>query len=490
MDLLFCCMHAIQRQYPYIDDKVTQDNRQGTEAPDGTNIDWIDSLRQGAGPRYLQIVAAMERAIGDGRLRVGDRMPPQRLLANILKVDLTTVTRAYEEAKRRHLLKAKGARGTYVAAPKVELAQAIDLSMNIPPPPANIDLRSVMQQGLAQVLMRTDAHELMSYHLGGGSPMDRAAGTIWLKPMLGTLSPNRIIVCPGAQSALAALMLALTRPGDAIACESLVYPGLLSIAEQFNRRLVPIASDAAGMRPDALEEACRRHAIHTIYLNPTLQNPTTLTMPVQRRQDIARTASACKAKIIEDDPYWLLADAPPSPIASLAPTQVYYIATLSKCIAPGLRTAYAVLPDPSEQNRLLPALRSFALMSTPLTMGLITQWIHDSTVTSLLKGVRSEALARQDLAIRMLSAAGHAEHGGIHVWHRLPAHWTSPDLAHAARLEGLAVTACDAFTAGPEQPNAIRISLGGAKNRADLSAALQRLVALLMRAPPPRAVVI
>jgi DNA-binding transcriptional MocR family regulator len=60
------------------------------------------------------------------------------------------------------------------------------------------------------------------------------------------------------------------------------------------------------MRPDALEAACRAHAIRLIYLNPTLQNPTTHTMPEHRRRDIAQVAAQCGARIIEDDPYWLL----------------------------------------------------------------------------------------------------------------------------------------------------------------------------------------
>jgi DNA-binding transcriptional MocR family regulator len=59
----------------------------------------------------------------------------QRQLAAQLDVDLTTVTRAYDEARRRNLLEGRGARGTYVAAPKVELTSILDLSINTPPPP-------------------------------------------------------------------------------------------------------------------------------------------------------------------------------------------------------------------------------------------------------------------------------------------------------------------------------------------------------------------
>lgn len=61
--------------------------------------------------------------------------PWQPNLAAQRDVDLTTITRAYDEARRRNLLEGRSARGTYVAAPKVELTSVLDLSMNTPPPP-------------------------------------------------------------------------------------------------------------------------------------------------------------------------------------------------------------------------------------------------------------------------------------------------------------------------------------------------------------------
>lgn len=92
----------------------------------------------------------------------GDRLPPQRHLAARLGVDLTTITRAYNEAGRRHLLEGRGARDTYVAAPKVELGAILDLSMNTPPPPDGVDFDDMLKQGLSQVLMRADNELLMA----------------------------------------------------------------------------------------------------------------------------------------------------------------------------------------------------------------------------------------------------------------------------------------------------------------------------------------
>ncbi|MEG2465978.1 MAG: PLP-dependent aminotransferase family protein [Comamonas sp.] len=444
---------------------------------------WLPRLTVQGGTRFLQIADALQAAVANGSLAPGDRLPPQRQLAAQLGVDLTTITRAYDEARRRHLLEGRGARGTYVAAPKVELTSVLDLSMNTPPPPDGVDFDDMLKQGLSQVLMRTDSELLMTYHLGGGSDSDRKAAAQWLEPMFGHLDPEQLVVCPGAQAAIAALILALTQPGDVILAEPLTYPGLLAAASQFGRRIIAVPADEEGMLPEMLEQACRQHKPGLVYLNPTLQNPTAITMPESRRKALASTAKRCHVRMVEDDPYWLLADAPPPPIATFAPQQVVYISTLSKCLTPGLRVAFVLIRDPHERERFLVALRSFALMVAPLTAALTTQWILDGSAAQLMDGVRKEARVRHRMARDILAGRYSGAGDGLHVWLELPGYWSCAQLAHAAESEGIAVTPAQAFATGSESVNAIRISLGSIKDRARLRAGLQRLSHLLARRP-------
>lgn len=444
-------------------------------------LDWAGVLEED-GPRYVQVVRFIERTIADGRLRPGDRLPPQRQLARALGIDLTTVTRAYAEARERHLLHARGAMGTFVSAPRFETAQVVDLGMNLPPPPDGIDLGALLRRGIDQVLTHADSHLLMSYHPGGGSAADRAAGAAWMTPMLGRVDETHVVTCPGAQSALAALLLSLTAPGDAVLVEEVLYPGVISAAAQLNRRLVAVACDSDGMLPDALDEAVREHAAPLLYLNPTLRNPTATTMPEGRRRALAAMAARHDLQIVEDDPYWTLADDAPAPLARHAPERTHYIATLSKALTPGLRTAYVVSPDAAARSAFLASLRAVTLMSTPVMTSLATQWIHDGTAASLLQGVRTEALERQRMAARILCPDRWNEPAqGIHLWLPLPDRWTGRSLAIAARLEGLAVTPAEAFSAGKPPGEAIRVSLGGVKDRLRLKHSLDRLASLLAR---------
>ena len=447
---------------------------------------WLPRLAARGGPRFLQIADALQSAVADGLLKPGDRLPPQRHLAALLDVDLTTITRAYDEARRRHLLEGRGARGTYVAAPKVELTAVLDLGMNTPPPPAGLAFDDLLKQGLSQVLMGADAALLMTYHLGGGSDVDRQAGAQWLQPMFGPVDAEQLVVCPGAQAAIAASILALTEPGDVILAEPVGYPGLRSAATQLGRQLVAVPTDQHGMRPDSLEQACRQHQPALLYLNPTLQNPTAITMPLARRQALLAVAQRCKVRIVEDDPYWLLAEAPPPPLARLAPEQVLYISTLSKCLTPGLRVAFVLVRDPVLRERFQAALRSFALMVSPLSAALATQWILGGSAYGLMEGVRKEARLRHRMARDLLAGRYSGAGDGLHVWLELPAYWSPSQLAQAAHSEGIAITPAEAFATDPTDTHtvhAIRISLGSIKDRSRLQAGLQRLSQLLARRP-------
>ncbi|MET0313439.1 MAG: PLP-dependent aminotransferase family protein, partial [Hansschlegelia sp.] len=439
------------------------------------NPAWAPKLNAGGGPVYLQIVDAIQQAIGAGSLREGDRLPPQRTLAQSLGIDLTTVTRAYAEARRRNLLDAVTGRGSFIAARKDPAAPAIDLGMNIPPAPRGVRLAELISRGVADLAARSNVDMLMSYHPGAGSSADRAAAALWLQPVLGTVDPGRILVAAGAQSAMLSIVSSLLDPGAAIVCEPFVYPGVMSIAQQLGMKTVAAAADMDGMLPDALDEVCRIHHPRLLCLNPTIGNPTTITMPEERRRAIAAVARTHNVPILEDDPYALLAgDAPPA-FATIAPDLVWYVHTVSKCLTPGMRVAYVLAPSIGARAELLPSLRAVSLMAAPLMTALLGGWIRNGAAAAFLDGVREEAAERQKLARKALPATMRAHPNGLHVWLPLPAGWDRYRLADRARRQGLAVSPSDAFKAGTEAQEAIRISLGAVPERARLGAALETL---------------
>ncbi|MNU80622.1 putative HTH-type transcriptional regulator YdcR [compost metagenome] len=444
---------------------------------------WNTLIADGHGPVYLRIVQALERAIWSGTLRPGQRLPAQRRLAGELGVDLTTVTRAFTEARKRGLIDARGPLGSFVAPPRVELAQLVDLGMNLPPSPGGGQVADMLQRGLSTVLTRSDAGNLMTYHVGGGSRADHLAAQQWLKPMLGKRDLQQLVVTEGAQAALSALLLALTRAGDTILCEPLVYPGLLHAARVLQRTLQVVECDAHGMLPSALRRQARASGARVVYLNPTAQNPTARTMPEARRMALAEVLRGQDLCLVEDDPYWLLVDDAPAPLALLAPQHTCYISTLSKCLSPGLHTAFVHLPDGVARQGVLDALRAVNLMAPPLMNALVTQVILDGSANALLGLVQSEAAERRYLAQSALSPQFLQHCAGVHAWCRLPAYWTEASLTHAARLQGLGIAPSSAFTPdGVAINDAVRISLGAAGSRQELHRALRQLDQLMHQA--------
>lgn len=440
---------------------------------------WTPTLAPDAGPLYVQIVDAIEDGVRSGALREGDRLPPQRALAQSLGVDFTTVTRAYAEARRRSLLDAVTGRGSFVAARKDPAAPPIDLGMNIPPSPRGVRLAEAVARGVADLAARSNVEMLMSYHPGAGSSSDRAAAAAWLRPVLGKVDPDRILVAAGAQSAMIATAMTLAKAGGAVACEPFVYPGILAIARQLGLRVVPAAADRHGMLPDALEDICRIDPPDLIYLNPTIGNPTCITMPEARRREIALVAQRHDVPILEDDPYSPLAGDAPPPFASIAPQSTWHVHTVSKCLTPGLRVAYVVAPSADARAELVSGLRAVSLMAPPLMTALLGGWIRDGVAADILDGVRQEAADRQALARASLPVDMRAHPNGLHVWLPLPSRWDRHRLAERARAQGLAVIPSDAFAADVQPVDAVRISLGAVPERARLAAALETLADIL-----------
>jgi DNA-binding transcriptional regulator YhcF (GntR family) len=139
---------------------------------------WLPVISAEMGPVYLAIASAIAVDIASGRLKAGDRLPPQRLLAGRLGLDHTTVTRAYTEARRRNLVEARVGQGTFVRgdaapAPRRPAALHVDMTMNQPPPPDDTAL-------LARLELNPGPLGWLRYPGAAEAEADRAAGLRWL----------------------------------------------------------------------------------------------------------------------------------------------------------------------------------------------------------------------------------------------------------------------------------------------------------------------
>src|SRR4051812_32337370 len=456
-------------------------------------MDWTPTISELSGPRYQRIVEAMEADIAAGRLVRGQQLPTQRALAKALGIDLTTVTRAYTEARRRGIMEARVGQGSFVSETSARRAVdlphpvAIDLSMNVPPQPLEAQLDERIIAGMEAIRAQSGLTAHLNYQPPGGSAHEREVAARWMRARVPHAHADRLMIFPGAQTILFNLLAHFARPGDVVLTEALTFPGIKAAAARLGVKLVGVAMDDGGILPDALAKACRTHKPRAVYLIPTLHNPTTATLSAERRAAIAKIIRDAETTLIEDDAYGLL-DRAATPIANLVPERTYLATTLSKCIAPALRVAYLLTPDSGAQLEMRSCLQATVQMPAPLMVALVTHWLETGVADRIITAIRNEAVGRQQIAQRALKgfrfqskAAAH------HLWLLLPD--SRPDVAAHLLRSGLAVVAGDAFAVDGSPPQGARMSLGAARNRAELAEALRILIGALHGAVHSRQIV-
>jgi DNA-binding transcriptional MocR family regulator len=295
---------------------------------------------------------------------------------------------------------------------------------------------------------------------------------------------SQVIVCGGSQQALALCMATLVRPGDTILCEDFTYPGLLDAANMFGVRTHGLAQDESGLLPDALDRACRETNARVLFMVPTLQNPTNSIMPEQRRREIVEIARRHDLTIVEDDVYGYLPVERPVPIVSLAPERTLYVTSVSKCLAPGLRTAWLVAPE-HLIPRLTDSLHGLAIAQPPLTTEVVRLWVENGTADRLIAWHRQETAVRQDMAMEKLDGLEFRHHpASFHILLHLPSPWRAEAFAAAALDQGVRVIPASLFSANRDNaPPAVRISLSPNGDREELARALT-MIAELARTMP------
>jgi len=454
-------------------------------------MEWVPTISEQQGPLYQRIVSALESDIAAGRLVRGQQLPTHRALATRLGVDLTTITRAYGEARRRGLIDAQVGRGSFVSETSVRPATEsapevrIDLSMNVPPHPLEAQLDERILQGLDAIRQKSGLTAFLNYLEPGGSERERSVAARWLRARVPHAAPERMVIYPGTQTIIFNLLMHLACSDDIVLTEALTFPGMRAAAARLGIRLVGVAMDEGGVIPDALAKACRAHRPKAVYLIPTLHNPATATLTPERRAAIASVIRRAETVLIEDDAYGLL-DPAASPIANLIPERTYLATTLSKCIAPALRVSYLLTPDRAAQEEMRARLQASAQMPPPLMVALATHWIEGGIAERIITAIRNEAAGRQLIAGRALKglsfAAGRCGH---HIWLTLPPEWRREDFVAYLLRSGLAVVGSDAFAVEANSPQGLRISLGAARNRAELAEGL-RLLASALKVPAAR----
>ncbi|MGW1894488.1 aminotransferase-like domain-containing protein [Streptomyces sp. NPDC002004] len=445
---------------------------------------------------YRRIADRVAADIASGRLKPGDRLPPQRLFARRRHIAASTAGRVYAELVRRGLVVGEVGRGTFVraGAPPTGRALAepattarINLELNYPSVEGQSEL---LAAGLAPLLRPDVLAEATRTGPAAGTPVAREAAASLLAVPGWRPASDRVLFAGNARQAIAGALAALARPGARVAVESLTYPLVKDIARRLSIVLVPVATDARGLRPDALAAAHRGTPLSAVYVQPTLHNPTSVTMDGERMRELAACVRELDLPVVEDRIWAFLRPhgAGSAPFAAHAPERTHLVDGLSKRVAPGLTVGFLVTPE-SAVEPVAAVLRSGGWTAPRFALEAAVRWIEDGTVARLVDAKRKDAAARQRIVGRELAgftvdAAPYA----YFAWWRLPAPWRADTFTAAAAAHGIAVTPGPAFAAGPgpgkdhATVDAVRLGLASA-SPPELTSALRTLAAVAAAGP-------
>lgn len=329
-------------------------------------------------PLHRQLYEQWREGILTGRFSAGERVPSTRELATSLGVSRGTVSEAWDQLIAEGYLETTQGSGTFVCR---ELPDRLLVTRRSHRTGSAHDVRVRLSRygaGLTEDwrrVSRTDAvirfspgtpdrehfpfplwRRLMGRHLRKLSPpifnyVEHSVGDEKLRSEIANYvtrlravrcSPEQVIIVNGSQQALDLSARLLIESGDEVGFENPGYSGARRVFASLGARLVPLAIDANGAVVQDLPRKAR-----LVYVTPSHQYPTGVSMSLARRLELIEWAKASGAVIIEDDycSEYRYSGPPLPALQGLASSvAIIYLGTFSKVMFPGLRVGYVISP--------------------------------------------------------------------------------------------------------------------------------------------------
>jgi GntR family transcriptional regulator / MocR family aminotransferase len=407
----------------------------------GSDFLQLDIRDAPAGGLAHWLAERVRLAIVDGRMPVGGKLPPTRVLANELGVSRGVVIEAYRRLGETGHISGRGRRGTVVTgAPEVAgptgapvaapfaIAPGPDMFHTLRAAPARIDLSPGLPDLAAfpraawlraeRAILSTLAPADLGYGDPRGTPALRAAVAIWLARNRGIqVDPGEVLIVAGVSQALG--LLAQVLRADGITAVAVEDPGSLGVNQHLRNWLLdtpPIPVDDLGLCVEELQTS----GAAAVVVTPAHQFPTGVVLHDDRRRQLARWANA-GGMIIEDD-YDAEHRYDRPPVAALRAglaQAVCYTGSVSKLLAPALRVGWILAP-PRYRDALVTAKRNADLGNAALAQLVLARLITAGDLDRQVRLLRRRHTRRRDTMIgavrtHLPGALVHGAAAGLHL---------------------------------------------------------------------------
>lgn len=449
---------------------------------------FIQLERSSSTPLYQQICEKIRAAIFSGQLAEGTRLPTERALATALGVNRTTVMNAYNQLASDGLVEGHVGRGTLVRRSHFSLADdplgsdepswfyGLPVSEReiLGPDARLMSELTAMSDSIISLAIGTPAIDLlpatMLADIFQESLLRSQGNALGYSPVEGLLTLRRgiaarmrmrgvavdtqhILILSGSTQGIGLIGRLMLNPGDEVVVEVPTYLGAINSFRALGARVIGVPMDNDGMRVDLLETVLARHRPRLIYTLPTFQNPTGIVMSPERRRRLLLLARRYQIPILEDDPYSdiYFDGKQPQPLKALdTHSQVIYLSTFSKILAPGLRVAWLAAPEPMIE-RLALHKQIFDLNTNAIGQWAVSEIIQRDLLEDHLATLRTVYQHKRDLMLQAIHThwpAGvrvNTPNGGFHLWSRLTGELRTRALLREAAKEHVAFVSGEPF---------------------------------------------
>jgi 2-aminoadipate transaminase len=285
------------------------------------------------------------------------------------------------------------------------------------------------------------------------------------------VTPDNVLVTSGSQQGLDVVAKVFLDPGDIVLMELPSYIGGLQAFSAYRAKMIGVPQDDEGLKTDLLEKALARLAKKGrkpkfIYVVPDFQNPSGVTMTLERRKRVLELAREYEVPIIEDSPYRDLRFTGTSvPMIFSLDKENYVIAlgTFSKLLCPGLRLAWITAPS-EWMDRMVVAKQSMDLSSPIFTQLMVAEYLKRGLLPQQIERIRRLYARKRDVMLNALErfmpegVEWTKPEGGLFLWVKLPKKMSASDLFPKAVENKVAYVVGSAFHCNGKGQNTMRLN--------------------------------
>ena len=282
-------------------------------------------------------------------------------------------------------------------------------------------------------------------------------------------SESQVLVTAGSQQGLYELSKILVNPGDSIITEEPTYVGAISAFDANEADMHSIPMDENGLKTELVEAEIKKliskgKKPKFIYTIPTFQNPTGVTMSLDRRRHLIEISQKYQVPLVEDNPYGELRyDGERIPALKSLDPEVIYLGTFSKIMCPGLRMGFTVAPESfiSRVNLLKQALD---LSSSTFSQFVAWQYLARDEVKKQIPKTIKLYRRKRDTMFKALEqyfpdgSSWSKPLGGMFLWATVDSRINTTDMLQDAIQDGVAYVSGNAFSPARTQANSMRLN--------------------------------